>query len=273
MSNLKGSLQSISLTDVVQLLHVNKKSGELRVTNGRERGVLFVAEGEVIHAELGHIKGEGAAFEALEWERGEFEFVAAKPRSGGSIRRMVPDLLMESARNSDMRKRLRSFFPSLDAVPWNMVAEPDLTQGLKLFPEDRKVIPYFDGYRDFRQVMETLEQSEVTVLQAAHLLREAGRLQVVEPSVVLQVVPLKTGLFRKGNHVEASKSLEAKWKAMGPYARQPIASVRINLPSGPAVEAVQFAPGLPEGALAIPKEFMQAWGLSESDTVAVRPAP
>lgn len=273
MSNLKGSLQSISLTDVVQLLHVNKKSGELRVTNGRERGVLFVAEGEVIHAEMGHIKGEGAAFETLEWERGEFEFVAAKPRSGGSIRRMVPDLLMEAARNSDMRKRLRSFFPSLDAVPWTLVPEPELTQGLKLFPEDRKVIPYFDGFRDFRQVMETLEQSEVTVLQAAHLLKDAGRLQVIEPSVVLQVAPLKTGLFRKGNHVEASKSLEARWKALGPYAKQPILNLRIQLPSGPAVEPVQFSSGLAEGVLAIPKEFMQAWGLSESDTVAVRPAP
>ena len=273
MSNLKGNLQSISLTDVVQLLHVNKKSGELRVSNGREHAVLFVADGEVVHAELGHIKGEGAAFDALEWERGDFEFVAAKARSGGSIRRTVPDLLMEAARTSDMRKRLRSFFPSLDAVPWTTLAEPALTQGLKLFPEDRKVIPYFDGFRDFRQVMETLEQSEVTVLQAAHILKEAGRLQVVEPSVVLQVTLLKSGLFKKATHIEASTALEARWKALGPYSVHPIQNLRITLPSGPAVEAVRFTPGHAEGALAIPKEIMQVWGLSDSDTVTVRPAP
>lgn len=273
MSNLRGNLSSISLTDVVQLLHVNKKSGELRVTDGEERGVLFIAEGDVVHAEVGLLKGEGAAFEALEWERGEFEFVAAKPMSGGSIRRMVADLLMEAARHSDMRKRFRTLFPSLDGVPWPTVPEPDLTQGLRVFPEDRKVIPCFDGYRDFRQVMESLDLGEVAVFQAAHVLREAGRLEVLEPTVVLEAAPLKTGLFRRGDHLEAPKSLEAQWMALGPYCRQPIARLRVMLPSGAAVEPVAFVPGLEDGTLAIPKKFMQAWGLSEANKVAVRPAP
>lgn len=273
MANLKGNIQSISLTDVVQLLHVNKKTGELRVSSGRERGVLFVLDGEVIHAEMGLLLGEGAAFEALEWDRGDFEFVPTKVKPGGSIRRSVPDLLMESARNSDSRKRLRSLFPSLEAVPWTTVPEPALTAGLKVFPEDRKVIPFFDGFRDFIQVMQTTEQSEVTVLQAALMLREAGRLEVLEPAVSVRVVPLKTGLFRKGDHVELAKSLEERWKRMGPYSPIRLANLRITLPSGPAVEAVQFVSGLDEGSIAIPKEFMQVWGLSEFQSVSVRPAP
>lgn len=273
MGNLKGNIQSISLTDVVQLLHVNKKTGELRVSNGKDRGILYVLDGEVIHAEMGTLIGEGAAFESLEWDRGDFEFVPAKVKSGGSIRRSVPDLLMESARNSDSRKRLRSLFPSLDAVPWASLSEPALSAGLKLFAEDRKVIPYFDGYRDFRQVMQTTEQSEVTVLQAALMLREAGRLEVLEPTRSVRVVPLKTGLFRKGDHVELAKSIEEQWKRMGPYRQGRLASLRIGLPSGPAVEAVQFVSGLDEEQIAIPKEFMQVWGLSEFESVSVRPAP
>jgi len=273
MSNLRGNLQSISLTDVVQLLHVNRRSGELRVSNGRDKGILFIAEGEVVHAELGRIVGEGAAYETLEWERGEFEFVAARPRTGGSIRRVVPDLLMQAARHSDHRKRLRSLFPSLDAIPWPTLSGPELTRGLKLFEEDERVIPSFDGFRDFRQVMEALEQDEVAVLHAAHQLREAGRLKVLEPLVTLRVVPLKTGLFRKGGHVKVSTVLGDRWRAMGPYGRQAIRNLRVLLPSGPAVEPVQFSAALAEGTLAIPKEFMQAWGLSEADTVAVRPAP
>lgn len=272
MGNLKGNLQSISLTDVVQLLHVNKKTGELRVSSGRERGVLFVLDGEVVHAEKGQSLGELAAFETLEWERGEFEFVPVKVKAGGSIRRSVPDLLMESARTSDSRKRLRQLFPSMDAVPWATLAEPALTAGLKVFTEDRKVFPFFDGYRDFRQVMQSAELSEVSVLQAALVLKEAGRLQVLEPTVHLRVVPLKTGLFRKGDHVELSTLHESRWGSMGPYGRGRLASLRIQLPSGPAVEALKFTDGLDEGVIAIPKEFMQVWGLSESDSVSVRPA-
>jgi hypothetical protein len=273
MGNLKGNLQSISLTDVVQLLHVNKKTGELRVSNGKDHGVLYVVDGEVIHAEMALLKGESAAFETLEWERGEFEFMAVKVKPGGSIRRSVPDLLMESARTSDSRKRLRTFFPSLNAVPWATLAEPDLTAGLKLFTEDRKVIPYFDGYRDFRQVIQTTDQSEVTVLQAALRLKEANRLQVLEPAISLRVVPLKTGLFRKGGHLEVARLHEEHWKRMGPYGHGRLANLRIPLPSGPAVEAAQFVGGLDEGQIAIPKEFMQVWGLSEFDNVSVRPAP
>ncbi len=273
MANLKGNLQSISLTDVVQLLHVNKKTGELRVVNGKDHGVLFVLDGEVVHAEMGAQKGEVAAFETLEWERGDFEFHAVKVKPGGMIRRSVPDLLMESARNSDSRKRLRSFFPTLDAVPWATLAEPALTTGLKLFPEDRRVIPFFDGYRDFHQVIQATDQSEVTVLQAALMLKEAGRLQVLGPNISLRVVPLKAGFFRKGGHLEVAKAHEEAWSRMGPYGSGPLANLRIALPSGPAVEAARFVPGLDEGHIAIPKEFMQAWGLSEFDSVTVRPAP
>ncbi|MBI4913281.1 MAG: DUF4388 domain-containing protein [Acidobacteria bacterium] len=273
MGNLKGSLQSISLTDVVQLLHVNKKTGELRVSNGKEKGILFVVDGEVLHAELGTLKGEGAAFETLEWERGEFEFFPVKVRPGGSIRRSVPDLLMEAARTSDSRRRFRSIFPSLEAVPWCTIEEPALTFGLKVFPEDRKAIPFFDGYRDFRQVMEHAELSEVTVLQAAQVLKEAGRLQVLLPAVSLRVLPLKTGFFKKGDHVEVAKAHEDRWKAMGPYSRGRLANLRIQWASGAAVEPVQFVAGLEEGSIAIPREFMQAWGLAETDSVAARPAP
>jgi len=273
MGNLKGNLQSIGLTDVVQLLSVNKKTGELRVSNGKDHGVLFVLDGEVIHAEMALLKGESAAFEALEWERGEFEFVPAKVKAGGSIRRSVPDLLMESARNSDSRKRLRTFFPSLDAVPWATLPEPALSAGLKLFAEDRKVIPFFDGYRDFHQVMQSTEQSEVTVLQAALRLLEPGRLEVLAPAITLRVVPLKTGLFRKGGHLEVARYHEERWQRMGPYGHSRLTNLRITLPSGPAVEAAQFSASLDETVIAVPKEFMQVWGLSESDSVSVRPAP
>ena len=78
MSNLKGNLQSISLTDVLQLLHVNKKAGLLQVNGDKATGVLYISNGEVIHAETRTTKGEAAAFDILEWEKGEFEFLASK---------------------------------------------------------------------------------------------------------------------------------------------------------------------------------------------------
>jgi len=273
MSTLRGNLQSISLTDVVQLLHVNRKTGKLHVIQGRNTGTLYVVNGEVVHAETPLTAGESAAFEVLEWDKGEFEFVVAKFKVPTSIRRTVQDLLMESARTSDSRKRLRAVFPNLHAVPWPTLKEPQLSAGVKIFPEDRKVLPFLDGFRDFLEVIHVSELSEVSVLQTCLLLKEAGRLQVLEPSITLSVQPMKTSFFKKTDHVAVSKTVESVWKLMGPYRNEAIHNVRIMWPEGPAVEQVQFNPSIEDQTVLIPKEFMQAWGLPEGIFVSLRPAP
>lgn len=273
MSTLRGNLQSISLTDVVQLLHVNRKTGKLHVINGRRSGTLYVLNGDVIHAETPLTVGESAAFEVLEWDKGEFEFVAVKFKAPSSIRRSVPDLLMESARTADSRKRLRGIFPNMHSVPWPVMKEPQLTQGLKLFAEDRKVLPFLDGFRDFTEIMAASDLGEVAVLQTCLVLKEAGRLQVLEPGITVSAQPLRTGLFKKADHVELSKTVESVWRMMGPFRTEPIRNVRIIWPDGPAVEPVQFVNGLDDQALAVPKELMQAWNLPEGIFVSVRPAP
>lgn len=273
MSTLRGNLQSLSLTDVVQLLHVNRKTGKLHVINGKHTGTLFVLNGEVIHAETPQTSGEPAAFEVLEWDKGEFEFVAAHLKVASTIHRTVQDLLMESARTSDSRKRLRSIFLNLRAVPWPRLHGSKLTQGLKLFPEDTKVIPFLDGYRDFMEVIAASEQSEVAVLQTCLLLKEAGRLQVLDPAVTLSAVPMKAGFFKKADHVELSKTVSSVWSYMGPYKWDPIKNVRILWPDGAAVQAVRFVDDLEDQTVCIPRELMQSWGLPEGLFVSIRPSP
>jgi hypothetical protein len=272
MSNLRGNLESISLTDVVQLLHVNHKIGMLQVNAGRASGVLYFSNGEVIHAETQSAKGEMAAFEILEWTTGHFEFLTTQVQVPPTIRRTVPDLLMDSARLQDSRKRLITIFPRLTVVPWPTLPLPQLLEGLKLFAEERRILPFFDGYRDFQDVMAASGQHDVAVLQAAAILKDAGRLEVLEPDAHLTVTLLKTGLFKKGDHLEAPKTLEGWWMGLVPY-QGGVKKVRVSGPKGPAVERVEFVSGLPDKQLAIPREFMQTWGLAEGTHVKVRPAP
>jgi hypothetical protein len=271
MSTLRGNLESISLMDVVQLLNVNRKTGKLLVNQGKMSGVLYVLNGDVVHAETPQVLGESGAFEILEWDKGEFEFITTKFKAPTTIRRSVPDLLMEAARTADSRKHLRSIFPSLQVVPWPHLQEPQLSQGLRIFQEDKRALPFLDGYRTFLEIMTVSEQSEVSVLQICAQLKEAGRLSILEPNVSVSVTPLKVGLFRKGDHVELSKTYESRWQAMGPYGVPQ--SVRILWPEGPAVEPVRFIKGMDDQTIGIPKELMQSWGLPEGMYITVRPAP
>lgn len=272
MSNLRGTLESISLTDVAQLLHVNRKTGMLQVSSGRSSGVLYFSQGEVIHAETLAGRGEAAAFEILEWVSGHFEFLTTQVQVPATIRRTVPDLLMDSARLQDSRKRLATIFPRLTAVPWPTLPAPQLLDGLKMFAEERRILPFFDGYRDFQEIMAASGQHDVAVLQAASILKDAGRLEILEPDAHVSVAPLKTGLFKKGDHLELPKSMEGWWTALGPYSHG-IRNLRVLWPKGPAVERVEFIAGLPEKLIAIPRELMQAWDLAEGTHVKVRPAP
>lgn len=257
--------------DVVQLLNVNRKTGKLLVNQPNLSGVLYVLNGDVVHAETPHVLGESAAFEILEWDKGEFEFITTKFKAPTTIKRSVPDLLMEAARTADSRKHLRSIFPSLHVVPWPGMEEPFLTQGLRIFQEDRRCLPFLDGYRTFLEIMAVSEQSEVSVLQACSQLKEAGRLTILEPNTTARVAAMKSGIFRKGDHVELSKTHEARWQTMGPYRL--VTSVRILWPDGPAVEPVRFVKGMDDHIIGIPKELMQSWGLSEGTNITVRPAP
>lgn len=258
--------------DVVQMLHMNRKSGQLRVQNGRFSGVLHVCDGEVVHAESGHAVGETAAFELMTWERGEFEFISGPVKAVGSIRRSVPDLLMESARTLDTRRRLRAYFPTLEAVPWTHLPEPALTAGLDLAPEARLAIPHFDGYHDFHQVMAATQQNEVAVLEAAFALLEADRLQTFEPSVPLTVSVLKARLFGKADHVAVGAIHESRWRGLQPYSHGHIGQVRIQWRGGVAQEAVRFNAGLPDGVIAVPEALLQSWAIGPDDSVVVRPA-
>lgn len=272
MNNLQGLIQSIGLADLIQLLHMNRKTGHLRVRNGRFSGLFHLSGGEVVHAETGQSIGEGAAFELMTWDKGEFEFESCPVKPVGSVRRSVPDLLMESARTLDTRRRLKAYFPTLDAVPWTFLPEPALTAGLNLSPEMRKVIPHFDGYHDFHQVMAATQQNEVAVMEAAFVLLEADRLKTFEPAVPLTIGLLKAKLFGKASHVEVGAIHESRWRGLQPYSHGLISQVRIQWRGGVSQEAVRFNGSLPDGAIAVPEPFLQSWGLDPGAQVVVRPA-
>ncbi len=271
MSNLKGNLESISLIDVSQLLNVNRKTGMLKIISGKLTGVLHFQNGEVIHAETASDKGEMAAYQILEWTSGSFDFLPAAAAAPTTIRRSVQDLVMDSARVSDSRKRLHSLFPDLTLVPWPKLAGDALLQGLKIYGEDKKVLPWMDGYRSFQDIMDTTGLNDVSVLQAAATLNDAGRLDALQPELTLRVTTLKGGLFKKTDHLEVASRHEHHWRAMGPYEFG-VERLRLMWPKGPAVDAVQFS-AMEESLIAIPKDLQSAWGLEEGSVVKVRPAP
>lgn len=67
-----GTLLDITLTDVLQVLSVNRKTCTLFLKKDNERGEIYLKEGKIMDARVGEFKGEQALFYLLNWEGADF---------------------------------------------------------------------------------------------------------------------------------------------------------------------------------------------------------
>jgi CheY-like chemotaxis protein len=107
---MEGSLGPLSAAELLELFHVNLQSGCLELVRGRgrgrQRGNIWLREGQVVHASVGNVQGEKAFLRLLGWERGRFDFRPGPPGSEQSIDRPTRALLREGLRQRAEWKRL-----------------------------------------------------------------------------------------------------------------------------------------------------------------------
>ena len=115
--SLQGSLQHIQLHDVIQLVSVSGKSGIFHLKKGTEEGRIYLKNGNIVHAELGSIRGEEAVYTLAVWAEGEFYFEADIEPSEETIKKNNTSLLMEAARRMDEFKVLSKKIPSFSMIP------------------------------------------------------------------------------------------------------------------------------------------------------------
>jgi CheY-like chemotaxis protein len=117
---VEGKLSQIPLTDLLQLFHMNRRTGTIELARretGRpeESGTLFLREGNLVQATVGSVDGEKALFRLLAWREGSFAFTPNRPRVAARILAPTRALLMEGMRQLDEWERVRGSLPPLDA--------------------------------------------------------------------------------------------------------------------------------------------------------------
>jgi hypothetical protein len=297
MVTLRGRYPEIALPDVLQMLQANRRTGELLVQHGRLRGILFVLRGEVINARTGAAEGETAAFEILEWDQGEFEFAPTQVAVDRVIRRAVPDLLIEGARVVDSRNHLSGIFADPTLVPWLDRSAGEIPRDLGVTGEEAPALPYLDGFHTLPEVIAGSGLRDVTVFELCHRLNSNGRLALLNPGIGVDAAASRPSFLQNGlssrlfqaneAHWQAmqggwgrehpsctlSRSLAARWQAMGPYSGRQIERIRLTLPHGALTVPVKFAKAQNEETVEIPRDLLETWKLAEGTRLFVRPAP
>ncbi|HEX7897270.1 MAG TPA: response regulator [Planctomycetota bacterium] len=104
---LAGRLETMPMADLVQVLHICRKTGHLRLHQGNGSASLFVVDGEVRHALAGDIAGEEAFYRLLAWTEAAFAFESGTRTDEATVSLPTMTLLMEGLRRVD-EGRLRN---------------------------------------------------------------------------------------------------------------------------------------------------------------------
>ncbi|MBI5598674.1 MAG: DUF4388 domain-containing protein [Deltaproteobacteria bacterium] len=129
--DLQGRLSHIHLADVIQMLHMNKKEGELSVSSPAGTGSVSMKNGEIFNAVCGRAEREKALFRLLTWKDGTFAFRPAAVESTRKITLTTGNLLMEAMRQMDEYENSKHLFPAPETVLTTNIEVASLPGGLK----------------------------------------------------------------------------------------------------------------------------------------------
>jgi hypothetical protein len=89
------------LVDIIQLFCRNKENSEVILENDDDRGVLYVANGEVVHVQHGADVGKEAFYQLLRWDEGFFRIEKGVTTTERTIQIPWTALVMESLKRID----------------------------------------------------------------------------------------------------------------------------------------------------------------------------
>jgi two-component system chemotaxis response regulator CheY len=107
-AGLTGRLETMSVPELVQLLHMCRKTGHLRLRRGELKAGLYFADGELSHAYAGNGAGEEAFYDLVTWTDAEFAFESGRRGEGAALAAPTMSLLLEGMRRADERRKPRT---------------------------------------------------------------------------------------------------------------------------------------------------------------------
>ncbi|MGB9694674.1 MAG: DUF4388 domain-containing protein [Caldisericaceae bacterium] len=180
---LEGSLKDFSLDDLLQMVSLGEKTGELILEGdtpfGKKTGKIFFDKGEVKDSETEESRGEVAIVELLNIKEGSFKFVPSDVSSvKRSINRSIPDLVLLSTSKLDEWNKVKARVPSVDVV--FKLSTEGIPDEIHLSPTDWKVMTVLGQGKTIREASLNLNMTVFDVAKVAYglvalkILREIG---------------------------------------------------------------------------------------------------
>ncbi len=193
---VEGKLSQISLPELIELFHVNRKTGVIELRDGTGRrapsGRIDLCDGDVVQARVGSVEGEKALFRLLAWRRGSFSFhEQLVVRERGSIERPTRALLREAQRQADEWQRSGQDLPAPHARVALKVARSSLPS--VLHPLTQEVFMMLELSSRVSEVLDRCTFPDYQVLRTLQTLARRGMIELRADGAVPE--PAAGGLF------------------------------------------------------------------------------
>ena len=169
---LKGKLVDFNLTEVIQFLNMNHKSGELAIHDASHMqiGSMFLLAGELVHASMNDSHGLTAFNRNLHLAEGYFVFLADRQTPAQSIEMSTQVLLMEAHVRNDERRQLQGQLPHAETI---LTLANEVASVPSLNTSEWKTISFVNGRRTISRICRKFGD-ELGALWALHGLYSKG---------------------------------------------------------------------------------------------------
>lgn len=177
-AGFEGEVSGLGLADIIQLDAVNRFSGCIDVQYQGRRGLVFLKDGEIVHAEHADVTGEAAFYEIVSWPGGRFSHQENVATTRSTIRKSCQFLILEAHRLLDERRAARAAGPVPPPLPAGAPAARHLPvaailEALRAIPGVRYAVVQGKGGG---RLGDDSYQGEVLAGQALYLAMIDGRL-------------------------------------------------------------------------------------------------
>lgn len=102
-----GTIESIDLTSLLQLVNLERKTVAVKIDVGDQHGFLHFEDGEIINAEFADLQGEEAAIKLINLNSGKFK-VIKKKKTKKNIKMPFINFMMETMRLIDEQRNRKA---------------------------------------------------------------------------------------------------------------------------------------------------------------------
>ncbi|AFM27438.1 chemotaxis protein CheB [Desulfomonile tiedjei] len=184
-----GRVVSMKLEDVIQMFCYRKESTLLWVFHERAKGMIYVHDGGIIHAECDSLSGVEAFYEILGWEGGEFLSQVALSVPERTLFMDWQSLLMEGMRQKD---EIRHALGPISEIPGSAAkgnnSRPGAMESVQESTGPAKRVMIVDDSRFIRKIVQEILQSDPGVIVAGYATngQEAlAKIDELKPDLIL----------------------------------------------------------------------------------------